>query len=141
MKATFLVIIAACLLIGGCAKSRESQLIGKWSSDNQVVELKEGHVFQTDGQEAVKGTWALADNIVSVQVDTINGKPKEQAIDDLIKQFSQMPGVSKAKLDEAKAKALDQLTHLKFTVAEDNKTMTMESAAPGQKTVTLTKQS
>ena len=126
-------LIFAAALIGavvvGC-KNKESQVVGTWNDPKgQGMVFKADKTFsQAGGPTSASGTWSIADNKVSVNLQKIGS----QSVDEFLNSMSKLG----AKPDDiAKAKA--QIKAAAFTLSEDGKTMSMSGGPTGA--VTLTK--
>jgi hypothetical protein len=131
------LLIALMLLLAGC-KNLESQLVGTWTGPgNQNLDLKADKSFSLgSGNFALAGKWDVKDNkTVHLDVATVGGKPKEQALDDLMKMAAAM--VPKEKLAEEKKKAQDQLNNMNLAYDADKKSLTL--AGPTGQTAVFTK--
>jgi hypothetical protein len=126
------------LLAVGC-KSKEQQLVGTWLATGTNVSqseltLNSDKTFTTAGN-TFAGTWSFAENTVTLNVQTVQGKPKEEALKEAEDQMGQM-GMTGQQKEQAMQMTRAVLDDMKLAVSEDAKTMTMTVA--GQ-TATFTK--
>ena len=128
MKLIISFVLLLSLLLVGCGKSREAQLVGNWTGPNgSTVDLKEDKTFSMSAGLAIAGKWSLTDSNVKLTIEQIGGKP--------IAEFKkQMEALAKG---NAKAQeAMKSMETVNATVSEDNKTMT---ATMGPQSVKFTK--
>ncbi len=118
-----LIATLGVAVIAGC-KNGDSQVVGDWKdSSGKVTSFKaDKTVTQGSGATLVAGKWSLDDKVVSIEIDTIGGKPADQFID----QFAKM-----LKPDQA-AKAKEMLKSVKFKLSDDGKSLALQ-APEGQK--------
>jgi len=132
-RALGLLVISAfaVALIGGC-KSPESQIVGTWTAQGTSVVFKADKTFsQTAQAMTATGKWSLNAKKVNMVVETIQGKPAEDALQQLAKMGVAADKIAKAK--ESLKKGTDLL------LSDDGKTM-KPAEAPAGMDITLTKQ-
>ena len=87
----FVALGIACLAIVGCA-NKEAKLLGTWNVDakgkpvpGSELEIKADHKFVLGGTAGVAGTWKFDNTKLSLTIETANGRPFSEAIDQLTK--------------------------------------------------------
>jgi hypothetical protein len=114
MKSFAILSLAGCvLLIGGC-KGKEAQFVGTWNGQQNVaLVLKDDKTFTMGApsapQTAGGGHWKVDGDNVSLQIETIGGKPAAQALDEMLSQQASILKAMHKDPDQMKKQALDEI--------------------------------
>jgi hypothetical protein len=120
MKVFTLLAATLFLLLAGCAKSRESMLVGDWTGSGTSLSLKEDKTFSLGlpANGNATGTWALNANNVHLTPKMIGGKTQAEAKKAFEEQIKANPRL------KAFAGPIQKLLDgFDLAVTEDNKTM------------------
>ena len=124
--------VMAVGLVVGC-KNKDSVVVGKWNGPGGVsVTFKDDKTFTQGGVMAATGKWSLSEKTVSLNIETVGGKPVNEFIDQLTKMAPKPP--TPAQIAEAKTK----LSKLDLALSDDGKTLTQKG--PNGQAQSLTKE-
>ena len=126
----------AVVLVAGCAK-KENPVVGRWDDGHKgVVTMKADNTFEVGTPpNNAGGKWTSSEKTVTINIETIGGKPVDDKIKEAVAQLSKLDPKSTPKDIE---KMLRSGLTVKLTISEDGKTMSAE-ATDGRPATKFTK--